>query len=72
MAVATLFDEYDFSGKTILPLCTNEGSGMGSSEEDLEKLAPNAEIKDGLAIRGGKLTESQDEISKWLEDNGVL
>lgn len=32
MAVATFLESYDFSGKTILPLCTNEGSGMGSSE----------------------------------------
>ena len=32
MAVLTFLEKYDFSGKTILPLCTNEGSGMGQSE----------------------------------------
>ena len=31
MAVFTFLERYDFSGKTILPLCTNEGSGMGKS-----------------------------------------
>ena len=37
MAVATFLERYDFKGKTILPLCTNEGSGMGSSESDVKK-----------------------------------
>ena len=32
MAVVTFLERFDFSGKTILPLCTNEGSGMGGSE----------------------------------------
>ncbi|WP_334291121.1 flavodoxin [Butyrivibrio sp. FCS014] len=26
----TLLERYDFTGKNILPFCTNEGSGMGS------------------------------------------
>lgn len=72
MAVATFLQEYDFNGKTILPLCTNEGSGMGSSEEDLSKLVTNANIKEGLAIRGGKVENSQKNIEQWLKDSGVL
>lgn len=39
MAVATFLEAFDFSGKTILPLCTNEGSKMGSSETDIKKYA---------------------------------
>ena len=35
MAVCTFLEAYDFSGKTILPFCTHEGSGMGHSERDL-------------------------------------
>ena len=34
MAVFTFLDSYDFSGKTIVPYCTHEGSGLGSSERD--------------------------------------
>ena len=37
MAVFTFLEQFDFSGKTILPLCTNEGSGMGSSERDIKR-----------------------------------
>ena len=44
MAVATFLERYDFTGKTILPLCTNEGSGMGSSERDVKKYAKAADV----------------------------
>ena len=50
MAVYTLLERYDFTGKTILPLCTNEGSGMGSSESNIKKLASGATVKKGLPI----------------------
>ena len=49
MAVFTFLERYDFSGKTILPLCTNEGSGMGSSEKDIKKYAKGANLKKGLS-----------------------
>ena len=38
MAVFTFLEAYDFSGKTIVPFCTHEGSGMGRSENDIRKL----------------------------------
>ena len=41
MAVYTFLESFDFSGKTILPLCTNEGSGMGSSEREIKKTCPS-------------------------------
>lgn len=38
-------DKFNLSGKTIMPFCTHEGSGMGSSESDIKKLCPNADVK---------------------------
>ena len=72
MAVASFLEEYDFTNKTILPICTNEGSGMGTSEKDLSALLPNAQVKEGLAIRGGSVENSENEITQWLKDNGVM
>ncbi|MBR2256572.1 MAG: hypothetical protein IJ899_04370 [Blautia sp.] len=43
MAVFTFLEAFDFSGKTILPFCTNEGSGMGGSERDIKKVCPEAD-----------------------------
>ena len=40
MAVFTFLKAFDFSGKTILPLCTNEGSGLSGSERDIKKTCP--------------------------------
>jgi len=70
MAVASFLEEYDFTNKTILPICTNEGSGMGTSEKDLSALLPN--VKGGLAISGGSVENSENEVTQWLKDNGVI
>lgn len=66
--VFTFLEEYDFSGKTIWPLCTNEGSGLGRSESDIAKLAPNAQLSEGLAIRGSSAGSSQADVEAWLSD----
>ncbi len=52
MAVFTFLSSYNMRGKTIIPFCTNEGSGMGHSEEDIKKLCHSAKIKPGTSIRG--------------------
>ena len=72
MAVFTFLEQYDFSDKTILPLCTNEGSGMGGSERDIGKAAPGANVKKGLSITGSSAANSGDAVRKWLAANGVL
>lgn len=72
MAVATFLERYDFTGKTILPLCTNEGSGMGGSERDIKKACPGADVKDGLPITGSQAANSKASVQKWLSANGLL
>ena len=71
MAVFTFLEAFDFTGKTILPLCTNEGSGMGGSERDIKKLIPGAEIKNGLSIHGSAAAGSAGSVKKWLAANGL-
>ena len=72
MAVATFLERYDFTGKTILPLCTNEGSGMGGSEKTIRQCAPSADVKKGLPITGSYAAQSGDSIKRWLKANGLL
>ena len=72
MAVATFLERYDFTGKTILPLCTNEGSGMGGSERDVRRSAPGAEVKKGLSILGSAAAESTEQVRRWLSANGLI
>ena len=72
MAVFTFLERFDFSGKTILPLCTNEGSGMGSSERDIKKTCPGAEVKRGLAITGSAAAGSKSSVERWFKANGLM
>lgn len=66
MAVFTFLEHFDFSGKTIKPFCTHEGSGMGSSVSDIKKLCPTAKVESGLAIRGGNVEQAKKDIEKWI------
>lgn len=70
MAVFTFLEHFDFSGKTIRPFCTHEGSGLGSSVKDIKRLCPGAEVKTGLAIRGSSVDRSKEAIEWWLKNGG--
>jgi flavodoxin len=72
MAVFTFLEKYDFTGKTILPLCTHEGSGMGGSERDIEKSAKGVTLKKGLPIGGSSVNSAKPKVEKWLKENGVI
>ncbi len=65
MAVFTFLEHFDFSGKKIRPFCTNEGSGMGTSVEDIRKLCPGAEVEDGLSIHGSHVQECDELLKEW-------
>lgn len=68
MPVWTFLEKFDFSGKTILPFCTHEGSGMGRSESDIKKLCLGAKVEKGLAIRGGSVKNAEKDIAAWLKN----
>jgi flavodoxin len=72
MPVATFLLEYDFSGKTIVPFCTHEGSGLGRSVTDIKVLCSQSAILDGLAVRGSDLKRAQNEIFRWLHEIGMI
>ena len=66
MAVFTFLDNFSFEGKTIKPLCTHEGSGMGRSESDIKAHCKGAKVEKGLAIHGSSVKQSKSEIEKWI------
>ena len=65
MAVFTFLEHFDFTGKTICPFCTHEGSGMGHSEQDIRRLCPGAKVEKGLAIHGGSVKNAEAALKKW-------
>lgn len=67
MACYTFLDNYDLSGKTIIPFCTHEGSGMGGSAREIKKICPEAILKKGLPIHGAEAAESKAEVTTWAK-----
>ncbi len=67
--VATFIDQknQEFNGKTVVPFSTNEGSDWGESLTDLKAALPGSKFLPGLALRGSKVKESDDEIHRWLD-----
>ncbi|MBR1688020.1 MAG: NAD(P)H-dependent oxidoreductase [Prevotella sp.] len=61
MVCYTFLERYDFTGKTIIPFCTNEGSGMGSSVRFIKKLCPGATVTDGIPIHGAEAANADRE-----------
>ena len=64
--VVTFLLEYDFSGKTIIPFCTHDGSYLGRSVEDIKKLCPQSTVQDGLEVWGKDVKNAQNKVFKWL------
>jgi flavodoxin len=70
--VATFLSSYDFSGKTVVPFMTHEGTGMGNSVVDIKKLCPKSTVPDGLPIRGGSVKRSKEQVEKWLREIEII
>ena len=68
MCVFTFLEHYDLSGKKILPLCTNEGSGMANSEKDLMNICKGANVLPGLSVRGHQCKDSEAQIAAWAKE----
>ena len=70
MAVYTFLEHFDFTGKTIYPFCTHEGSGLSHTEQDIMKAAKGAAVKKGLAIHGSHVDGAKPSIENWLNSEG--
>lgn len=68
MAVYTFLENYDFTGKTIHPFCTHEGSGLSHTVQDIQKAAPGAVVTRGLAIHGSNVDDAEKAIEKWVQE----
>lgn len=71
MAVYTFVEKHRWQGKTVIPFCTHEGSGLGSTEGKLKKACPGATFLPGLAIQGTtaqrNLQSAKQSVKAWLK-----
>lgn len=69
--IKTFLDQYDLSGKKVIPFNTHEGSGDGGTYNYIKEQEPNADVLKGLPIRGGNMSSDQTgTISNWLKGLG--
>lgn len=71
MPVASFLEEYDFSGKTVIPFCSHGGGRFGQSLTAIAKLVPDAAMGEALDIHYSGGSSMPDDVSSWLADNGL-
>lgn len=71
MPIASFLEEYDFSGKTIIPFCSHGGGRFGQSLTAIAKLAPDAVMGEALSIHYSGGNAMPEDVADWLESNGI-
>ena len=66
MAVYTFLEKFDWSGKTIHPFCTHEGSGLSGTERSIKNVCKGAAVTKGLEIQGSSVDRAGETIEKWV------
>ena len=71
MVVYTFLEKHDLNGKTLVPFCTHEGSGISGTDGSLKKMYKGATMKKALAMRGSvaqnKRKEAEKQVDEWLK-----
>lgn len=70
MAIRTFLEEYNLSGKTIVPFCTTMGVGVDESVKDIKSICPNSTVLNGLTLSTGQ-NDASGDISKWLNKSDL-
>ena len=71
MVMYSFFEEYDFSGKTIIPFNSHNGSRFSSTIETIQELEPDATvITDGFTVNERDVTDADEDVAEWLQGLG--
>lgn len=71
MALYSFFDEYDLSGKTIVPFNVHNGSRFSSTIQTIQELEPGANvITDGFTVSERTVADAAADVAEWLNSLG--
>lgn len=69
----SFFDQYDFSGKTIIPFTTHGGSGLSGTPEIIAELEPDATVSDQtFTISRDDVTDAESDVAEWIASLDVI
>ena len=67
----SFFNDYDLSGKTVIPFVTSGGSGFSNTISTIEELEPEADvITDGFSVSRNTVQDAENDIIEWLKKLG--
>lgn len=67
----SFFDEYDFTGKTIIPFNVHNGSRLSRTVQTIQELEPGAEVvEDAFTINEHNVEDAAGEVNSWLDGLG--
>ena len=69
MPIASFLEQYDFSGKRIVPFCSHGGGRFGQSLTAIAKLAPESNMGQGLSVHYSGGSTLSGDVAAWLEAN---
>ena len=68
MVMYSFFEEYDFSGKTIIPFDVHNGSRFSSTISTIQELEPDAVvIEDGFTVNERNVPDAAEDVQTWLD-----
>lgn len=71
MPLYTFLEEYDFSGKTIIPFNSHGGSRFSNTIETIASYEPNAEvITDGFTVSRDDVADVEADLVEWVHNLG--
>ncbi len=71
MAVHSFLEEYDFTGKTVIPFVTHGTGGMAGTIEDMTASLPNsAVVLESIGISRSEVEGAQETVNCWLDGLG--
>ena len=74
MPVYTFLEAHDWSGKTVVPFCTHEGSGLGGTESRIRSTCKSATVAKGLAVQGKTAqtnrAAAKKAVQEWMKKIG--
>ena len=71
MPIATFLEEYDFSGKTVIPFCSHGGGRFGQSLTAIAKIAPDATMGEAMSVHYSGGSSLHFDVREWLKTNGI-
>ena len=73
MAVFSFIEEYDLSGKIVVPFCAHGTGGLAASVRDITAALPDsAEVLEPIGVYRADITSAETAINEWMDNLGFV